>query len=175
MAGSQSTARVHWCCRCSHPQTQTQTHTYTHCFSQGWDSSFFSCTIAHCLVQQATLRSNRAVGFLWGPLEVWYPTRAPCTNPILLHAAAATLSWGNPVHPSCCPWFSGLSQTNGINLANHWVLFLGRCSVAFPQYHLNNETILSHSVTWYCQADCPSNSLRGDRMSPQWESNIWKE
>lgn len=40
------------------------------------------------------------MGFLWSPLKVWCPRKTPCTNSMLLGAAAAaTLPWGISVHP----------------------------------------------------------------------------
>lgn len=168
MAGSQSSERVHLCCRCSHPQTQNQTHAYTHCLSQGWDSSLFSP------VPLPTVWPSR---LLWDPMGLWDSCGALWRSGVPLELPAQTQHLGvllllicpgaSLCIPSRCHWFSGQPQLIGIDLANLWVLLLGRCLLAFPWCHLNNETVFSHSVLWCCQTGCISNSICGDGTSPQ--------
>lgn len=148
------------------PKHKTK-HTPTHIALPKDGIPICSPYIVHCLSQQVTLESSGVMGFcgaLWRsgvPQELLAP--ALCSWGVLL-----LLYLGTTLHiPSCCPWFSGLSQPNGTDLTNHWVLLLGRCLVVFSQCCLNNETILSHSVMWCCQVGCPSNSMCGGGTSPQ--------
>lgn len=93
-------------------------HSPTHIASHKNDISCFS-PLSHCLAKQTILGSNGTVAFPWGSLGVFVGQKlteqTKCPWVLLL-----LLCPGSSLHvPSGCSWFSGLSQTKGINLANH--------------------------------------------------------
>lgn len=90
----------------------------THIASHKNEISCFS-PLSHCLAKQTILGSNGTVAFPWGSLGVFVGQKlteqTKCPWVLLL-----LLCPGSSLHvPPGCSWFSGLSQTNGINLANH--------------------------------------------------------